>query len=330
MLILAKTALAVMIGFILAIIAGLILIPLLKKLKFGQNVSHTIGERHLKKQGTPTIGGLIFIIPTLITLLLLYLRGSISISSNLIIVLFVFLSYALLGFVDDILKIKFKNNKGLSIVTKLFVQSLIALIFFYIFMKNGGSTTIVISSLGITIPLKWGFGLFILFLLVGTTNGVNLSDGLDGLCGGLCLIAFMAYGLIAWNTIWMEGYQDVAIFCFVLVGSLLGFLVFNTNPAKVFMGDTGALALGGALASIAILTRHELSLAIIGAVFVVEALSSIIQIIAIRKFHKKVFLMAPIHHHFEQLGWEEQDIVKLFWIVGLIFAMIAIVYGVWI
>lgn len=330
MLILAKTALAVMIGFILAIIAGLILIPLLKKFKFGQNVSHTIGERHLKKQGTPTIGGLIFIIPTLITLLLLYIRGSISISSNLIIVLFIFLSYAFLGFVDDFIKIKFKNNKGLSIVTKLFVQSLIALIFFYIFMKNGGSTTIVISSLGISIPLKWGFGLFILFLLVGTTNGVNLSDGLDGLCGGLCLIAFMAYGLITWNTVWMEGYQDIAIFCFVLVGSILGFLVFNTNPAKVFMGDTGSLALGGALATIAILTRHELSLAIIGAVFVVEALSSIIQIIAIRKFKKKVFLMAPIHHHFEQLGWEEQDIVKLFWIVGLLFAMVAIVYGVWI
>ncbi len=330
MLILAKTAMAVMLGFILAIITGFIVIPMLKKFKFGQNVSHLIGERHLAKQGTPTIGGLIFIIPTIAALVFLYLRGSISINSNLIIVVFVFLAYAGLGFVDDFLKIKFKNNKGLRISTKLLIQTFIALVFFYIFMKNGGSTTIVITSLNLEIPLGWTFGLFILFLLVGTTNAVNLSDGLDGLCGGLSLIAFFAYGLITWNTSWMEGYQEVAIFSFILVGSLLGFLVFNSHPAKVFMGDTGALSLGGALATIAIITRHELSLALIGGVFVIEALSAIIQITAIRKFKRKVFKMAPIHHHFEQLGWSETDIVKLFWTVGLIFAMLAITYGVWI
>jgi phospho-N-acetylmuramoyl-pentapeptide-transferase len=207
---------------------------------------------------------------------------------------------------------------------------LIALAFFFIYMKNGGQPTLEISSLHLDINLKWAYGLFILFLLVGTSNAVNITDGLDGLAGGLSLIAFLAYGLLAWNATWLAGYQEIGIFCFVLVGSLLGFVFFNSHPAKVFMGDTGSLALGGALAAIAILTRHELSLALVGGVFVVETLSSLIQLVAIIYFHKKVFKMAPLHHHFEQLGWEESDIVKVFYVVGLLFAMAAITYGVWI
>lgn len=329
MLILAKAAMAMMLGFILSIIAGLILIPILRKFHMGQNVSKTIGERHQKKNGTPTIGGLIFIIPTVLTLILLKIKGSITISYNLFIILFVFVAYALLGFVDDFLKIKYHNNKGLSILFKLFCQCLIALAFFYIYISNGGSPTVEISSLGINLNLKWAYGLFILFLLVGTSNAVNITDGLDGLAGGLSAIAFMAYGLLAWNATWMTGYQEVGIFCFVLVGTLMGFLVFNSHPARVFMGDTGSLALGGALAATAILTKHELSLALVGGVFVVETLSSLIQMIAIIYFKKKVFLMAPLHHHFEQLGWSEGDIVKLFYVVGLLLAMAAITYGVW-
>lgn len=329
MLILAKAAMALMLGFVLSIITGVILIPLLRKLHFGQSVSLTLGERHLKKNGTPTIGGLIFIIPTIISLLLLWFRGSIEMTSNLMIVLFVFISYALLGLADDLLKIVFKNNKGLSIMFKLLMQTCIALVFFYIFIRNGGVPEIRISAINLYIYMGWTYGLFILFLLVGTSNAVNITDGLDGLAGGLSAIAFLAYGLITWNTTWLAGYQEIAIFCFVLIGALLGFLVFNTHPAKVFMGDTGSLALGGSLAAIAILTRHELSLAVVGGVFVIETLSSLIQIIAIRKFHKKVFKMAPLHHHFEKLGWEENDIVKLFWIVGLILAMLMITYNVW-
>ena len=139
----------------------------------------------------------------------------------------------------------------------------------------------------------------------------------------------VAFGIIAWNTTWMDGYQEVGVFSFCLVGSLLGFLIFNTHPAKVFMGDLGSLALGGALATIAVITRHEISLALIGGIFVIETLSSLIQIIAITKFHKKVFLRAPLHHHFEVLGWDERDIVKMFWTIGLILAMAAITYGVW-
>ena len=329
MLILAKAAMALMLGFVLSIITGVILIPLLRKLHFGQSVSLTLGERHLKKNGTPTIGGLIFIIPTIISLLLLWFRGSIEMTSNLMIVLFVFISYALLGLADDLLKIVFKNNKGLSIMFKLLMQTVIALVFFYIFIRNGGVPEIRISAINLYIYMGWTYGLFILFLLVGSSNAVNITDGLDGLAGGLSAIAFLAYGLIAWNTTWLAGYQEIAIFCFVLIGALLGFLVFNTHPAKVFMGDTGSLALGGSLAAIAILTRHELSLAVVGGVFVIETLSSLIQIIAIRKFHKKIFKMAPLHHHVEKLGWEENDIVKMFWIVGLILAMLMITYNVW-
>ena len=330
MLVLAKATMAMMLGFILSILTGIIIIPWLRKLNAKQSVSLKITKTHLAKNGTPTLGGFIFIIPTIISIFLLYLKGSINITHNLIILLFVFLSYAILGFVDDFLKIKYKNNKGLKISTKFFFQLLIAIVFFYIFMKNGGKSVIEITSLGLTIPLGWGFGLFILFLLVGTSNAVNITDGLDGLDGGLSSIAFLAFGLLSWNTSWMQGNQELAIFCFILVGSLLGFLLFNSHPAKVFMGDMGSLALGAALATIAILTRHELSLALIGGVFVVEALSSLIQIVAIKKFHKKVFKMAPLHHHFEQLGWPEQDIVKVFWVVGLLLAMAAITYGVWI
>ena len=329
MLILAKSVLGLMLGFVLSLIAAAILIPILRKLKIGQSVSHLINKRHLKKDGTPTIGGLIFIIPTIIIMALLYLRGSIEISSNLIILITVFLTYGLLGFIDDYLKVKYHNNKGLPTLVKLALQTVIAIVFYIIFMRNGGEASVVITSLNLNIPLGWGYGIFIFLVLVGTTNAVNITDGLDGLAGGLSVMAFLAYGVIAWGSYWIAGYQELAIFAFVLVGSLLGFLVFNTHPAKVFMGDTGSLALGSALATIAILTRHELSLLLIGGVFVIETLCSLIQIIAIRKFHKKVFKKAPLHHHFEELGWIETDIVKLFWVVGFLLSMIGIIYGVW-
>lgn len=329
MLILAKSAMAMMLGFILSLIAGLILIPILKRFKIKQSVSKMIGERHLSKDGTPTLGGIIFILPTILTILLLIAKNSISMSSNLLIVMLVFGAYGLLGFADDYIKIRFHNNAGLSMLFKLLCQVIIALVFFYIYMSNGGSPTVEVSSINFQIDLRWFYGLFILFLLVGTSNAVNITDGLDGLAGGLSAIAFLAYGIIAWNTSWMEGNQELGIFCFILVGALLGFLIFNGHPAKVFMGDTGSLALGGALAAIAILTKHELSLAIVGGVFVIETLSSMIQLISIIYFKKKIFKMAPIHHHFEQIGWPEQDIVKLFYVVGLLLAMVAIAYGVW-
>lgn len=333
MLILAKTVLAVMLGFVISVICGFIFIPILKKINFNQKINTFLNKNHMKKKGTPTIGGIIFIIPVILALLLLYFRGSITISHNLIILVFVFLSYGFIGFLDDYLKIKRKNSisgsEGLTSIQKLLLQVVIAVVFFFIYRYYGGTGDLTFSFFGLNIPMGWAYGLFILLVLVATTNAVNITDGLDGLAGGLSLFAFVAFGLIAWNTSWLAGYQEIAIFCFLLIGSLGGFLLFNSHPAKVFMGDTGSLALGGALATVAVLTRHEFSLILIGGVFVIETLSSLIQIIAIRKFHKKVFKKAPLHHHFEELGWVETDIVKLFWSAGFILAMLGIIYGVW-
>ncbi len=329
MLILAKAAMAMMLGFILAVVIGAIILSILKKRNIKQVVSKFVPKTHQAKTGTPTMGGFIFIIPVIISLLILYLRGSINISYNLVILILVFLSYALLGFVDDYLKVHKKNNDGVKTVTKLLFQTVIALVFFYLYLKGGGSSTLTITFLKLSIPLNGFFGVFILFMLVATTNAVNITDGLDGLAGGLSIISFFAYGIIAWNCGWLEGYQEIAIFCFVLIGSLLGFLVYNSHPAKVFMGDLGSLALGGALATIAILTKHEISLVLIGGIFVIEAASSLIQIVAIRKFGRGVFKRAPLHHHFEELGWAEQDIIRLFWVIGFLLSMIAITYGVW-
>ena len=325
MLTLTKSLFALMIGFILSTVFGYFLIPILKKIKAGQRINV-----YVEKSGTPTMGGLIFIIPTIVTILILLFTKKIEFSVNLLIVLFVFISYSMIGFLDDYISIKKKRNEGLTQTQKLLLQFVVALVFYLLYSLYTDSKSVLeITALGIKWNLGWFYGVFILFLLVGSSNAVNLTDGLDGLAGGLSAISFLAFGLISWGSYWIQGYQDIGIFCFVLVGSLIGFLVYNTNTAKVFMGDTGSLTLGATLATIAILTSHELSLAVIGGVFVIETLTVIIQVISVKFFHKRVFLMAPIHHHFERLGWKETDIVKLFWIIGLILALLALIYGVW-
>lgn len=329
MLTLTKSLFALMIGFILATLFGLIAIPILKKIKAGQRINIYV-EAHRNKSGTPTMGGIIFIIPTIITTIFLILTDKMEFSVNLLIVLFVFISYSLIGFLDDYLSIKQNQNKGLTQIQKLLLQFVVALVFYILYCKYTDANSILeITLLHIKWNLGWIYGIFILTLLVGSSNAVNLTDGLDGLAGGLSAIAFVAFGLISWGSYWIQGYQDMGIFCFILVGALMGFLVFNTNPAKVFMGDTGSLTLGATLATIAILTNHELSLAVIGGVFVIETLSVIIQITSVVLLKKKVFLMTPIHHHFERLGWREGDIVKVFWIAGFILCLLALIYGVW-
>jgi len=329
MLTLTKSLFALMIGFLLSTAFGLIAIPLLKKIKAGQRINVYV-EAHQKKSGTPTMGGLIFIIPTIVTTIILLLTDKIEFSVNLLIVMFVFISYGLIGFLDDYLSIKQNQNKGLSQIQKLLLQFIVALIFYILYRKYTDANSVLeITLLNIEWKLDWFYGVFILFLLVGASNAVNLTDGLDGLAGGLSAISFLAFGLIAWGSYWIEGYQDIGIFAFILVGAIMGFLVYNTNPAKVFMGDTGSLTLGATLATIAIITGHELSLAVIGGVFVIETLTVIIQLTSVILFKKKIFLMTPIHHHFERLGWREGDIVKLFWIVGFILCLLALIYGVW-
>lgn len=329
MFILTKSVLALMIGFIISVIMGYFMIPLLKKLNVGQRISVFVGESHKKKNGIPTVGGLIFIIPTFITILIMYFTGKININSNLLIVLFVFVAYAILGFIDDVMKLRRKQNEGLTEIQKLFGQVIIAVVFFYIYMKSGSEPLLWIHAFDLKVDVGWLYGFFILFMLVASSNAVNITDGLDGLAGGLSFIVALVLGIITWSTDWLAGYQDIAIFCFILSGSVLGFLVYNTYPAKVFMGDTGSLALGGVLAAIAILTRREITFAVAMGVFIVETLSVIIQVFSIFVFKKKVFLMTPLHHNFEKLGWKEQDIVKLFWICGLILGTAAVVYGAW-
>ena len=330
MLILAKAMLALIVGLIISVIFGYFTIPILKKMKVGQKVSVFLENKHKNKEGTPTMGGIIFIIPTLISVLILLLLGKMNFSENLFIVLFVFVAYAILGFIDDFLIIKLKSNKGLTEFQKLSGQLVIALIFFFIFLKTGGQPALNIHTLGIKIDMGWVYGLFLLFILVAGSNSVNITDGLDGLAGGLSAIAFLTLGLIAWNSTWVSGYEDIGIFCFILTGALLGFLAYNSYPAKVFMGDTGSLSLGATMASIAILTNHEITLIVVAGVFVIETLTCIIQITSMCLFHKKVFLMTPLHHHFEKLGYHEDDIVKGFWVVGLVFSALALFFSIWI
>ena len=325
MLLLTKAVFAIMIGFLSSVVLGLILIPVLKKLHIGQKISIFVGESHRKKEGTPTMGGLIFILPTTIATLYLILSEKVAYTSNLGIVLLVFLGYACIGFLDDFLSIRKGNNEGLTTYQKLFMQVLIAIGFFYIYMRNGGQTAWVVGTLGIDVELGWLYGLAILFVLVGGSNAVNLTDGLDGLAGGLSAIAFIAFSLISL----VVGFEDVGIFSLILVGSLIGFLTYNTHPAKIFMGDTGSLALGGVMGAIAILTHRELTLVVVAGIFVIETLSVILQTIWVQVFHRKLFLMTPLHHHFEKLGWQETDIVKLFWVAGLVLAMAGIIFGVW-
>ena len=330
MLILAKAMLAMMIGFITSVIFGAILIPILKRIKVKQKVSVYLEKAHKSKDGTPTMGGLIFIVPTIISAIILLLMGKMNFGENIFIVLFVFISHAILGFMDDYLSIKRRNNEGLTEFQKLAGQLVISLVFFYIFMKTGNEPTINIHTLGINIDLGWLYGIFLLFILVASSNAVNLTDGLDGLAGGLSAIAFFALGIISWGASYVSGSQDIAIFCFILIGSLIGFLFFNTYPAKVFMGDTGSLCLGATMASIAIITNHEITLIVIAGVFVIETLTAIIQMVGIMCFKRKIFLMAPLHHHFEKKGYDERDIVKAFWVIGFILATAAIGFGVWI
>ena len=326
MLLLTKAVFAIMIGFLSATVLGLILIPLLKKIHLGQKISVFVGEAHRKKEGTPTMGGLIFIVPTILSTLALIVTDKVSYTSNLGIVLLVFIGYACIGFLDDFLSVRKGDNEGLTVYQKLIMQVLFAIGFFYIYMRSGGQTAWVVGTLGIDIELGWLYGLAILFVLVGASNAVNLTDGLDGLAGGLSAIAFIAFALISLSV----GFEDIGLFSLILVGGLMGFLIYNTHPAKVFMGDTGSLSLGAVMGAIAILTHRELTLLVVASIFVIETLSVIVQTFWVQVFKRKLFLMTPIHHHFEKLGWQETDIVKLFWVLGLVLAMAGIIFGVWV
>ena len=325
---LTKSVIAILIGFTLSSTLGIILIPFLKRLKAGQNISIYLQRTHKNKQGTPTMGGLIFIIPTIFITIILLLLNKLNFNYTLLIIIFTFLSYGIIGFIDDYLIIKKHNNKGLSKWQKLIMQIIVAIVFFYLFMKGGNEPLLWIHSIHFKLNIGFLYGIFILFILVAASNAVNLTDGLDGLAAGLSIICFITFGILSWYADWLDGYEDIAILAFLIVGCLLGFLIFNINPAKIFMGDTGSLALGATIGAYAIMTRHEVLLILIGIVFIIETVSCIIQIIYFKLTKKRFFPMTPIHHSFEKKGIKEVNIVRLFWLIGLISSLLALIYGV--
>lgn len=323
-----KIFLVMMISFIISLIIGSIIVPMFKNKKIDQNLSIYLERTHSSKKDTPTMGGIIFVLSTVITMILLFIFKKIEISNGLIIIIFTFISYSLIGLIDDYLIIKRGNNIGLKEYQKLLLQLFVSVIFFSIFMLDN-EPLLWIHTFNLKLNIGWFYGLFILLVLVSSSNAVNITDGLDGLATGLSIIAFITFGILSYNTGWLDGYKDISLFAFSLVGSLLGFLFFNSHPAKIFMGDTGSLSLGATLGTYAILTRHELLLIIIGIVFVIETLSCVIQRTYYKFTRKRILPMTPIHHTFEKLGYKETDIVKLFWVVGLIGSLIALSFSLW-
>ncbi|WP_044476814.1 phospho-N-acetylmuramoyl-pentapeptide-transferase [Oceanobacillus massiliensis] len=310
------------IAFLITVLLSPIFIPFLRRLKFGQSIREEGPQSHMKKTGTPTMGGLMIIFSIIITSLIMGSRaGDSGIGYELWLLIFVLFGYGLLGFLDDFIKVVMKRNLGLTSKQKLFGQIVIALVFYFILRGQDFSTAIQIPGTDIQWDLGWGYALLIIFMMVGASNAVNLTDGLDGLLAGTAAIAFGAFAILAW---YGTPQNEAAIFALAVVGALLGFLVFNAHPAKVFMGDTGSLALGGAIAAISILMKMEVLLVIIGGVFVIETLSVIIQVISFKTTGKRVFKMSPLHHHYELLGWSEWRVVTTFWLVGLLFTALGI------
>jgi phospho-N-acetylmuramoyl-pentapeptide-transferase len=316
---------AIVLSFLITVILSPIFIPFLRRLKFGQSIREEGPKSHQKKSGTPTMGGIMILLSIVATTIWMTKKFA-SLSVETYLLLFVTIGYGLLGFLDDFIKVVMKRNLGLTSKQKFIGQLIIAIVFYFVYQRNGFSTALHIPGTDLSINLGLGYVLLLIFMLVGGSNAVNLTDGLDGLLAGTAAIAFGAYAVLAWN----QGQYDISIFCVSVVGAVLGFLVFNAHPAKVFMGDTGSLALGGAIATVAILTKLEILLVIIGGVFVIETLSVIIQVISFKTTGKRVFRMSPLHHHYELLGWSEWRVVVTFWAVGLLFAMLGIYIEVWI
>lgn len=315
----------IIVSFLITVILSPVFIPFLRRLKFGQSIREEGPKSHQKKTGTPTMGGLMILLSIVVTTIVMTQKFS-SLTVETFLLLFVTLGFGLLGFMDDFIKVVMKRNLGLTSRQKLLGQIVVSVIFYIVFQRSDFSTIVSIPLTDISFDLGWGYVLFVIFWMVGFSNAVNLTDGLDGLVSGTAAIAFGAFAVLAWN----QSLFEVSIFSVAVVGAVLGFLVFNAHPAKVFMGDTGSLALGGAIATIAILTKMEFLLIIIGGVFVVETLSVILQVISFKTTGKRIFRMSPLHHHYELLGWSEWRVVVTFWTVGLLFAIIGIYIEVWI
>ena len=306
-----------MISFLIVIILGPIFIPMLTKFKFGQTVRDDGPKTHLQKNGTPTMGGVLIIIAILITGLT---RSNIS--SDMVIGLICVVGFGFVGFVDDFIIIKMKRSLGLKPWQKIVMQVALALyVSYYQYSSSPSATQLIIPFTDAVINLGPLYVPIMTFMIVGIVNAVNLTDGLDGLASGVTLIVaafFMIFATSISNT-------DVAVLAAATVGACIGFLGFNAYPAKIFMGDTGSMALGGAVTAFAILTNSMLLFVLVGGIYFAEAISVMLQVTYYKLTKKRIFKMAPIHHHFEQCGWPETKVVFTFWIVTVVLAWIGII-----
>lgn len=305
---------------VLTVILGFFAIPLLKKLKARQSIREEGPKSHRIKSGTPTMGGLFMLLSAVLVVIL-----NKMIDPSVLWLLFLTLGHGLLGFLDDFIKAEKKRNLGLTAKQKMLGQIILAVLFCW------GVVDTLHLPYSIAIPFTHtdiSIGLlyypFVVLVIVGASNAVNLTDGLDGLASGCCVIAFSAYAMFCY----MTGFNDLGYFIIILAGSCIGFLFFNYHPAKIFMGDTGSLALGGAIAGISVMTRTELLLIFLGLIFVLEALSVIIQVASFQLTGKRVFKMSPLHHHFELSGWSEVHVVWAFWIFEGIAACVSLLLAI--
>ena len=319
-----KLIIAFGIGFILVVLAMPKVIPFLHKMKFGQVEREEGLESHKSKNGTPTMGGIVLVIAAILGAFIVNFNNLLD--PELILATIVLVGYSAIGFVDDALIIVKHSNKGLPPLAKLLAQIALAIICYFFAMNfiPDFTSVITIPLLDINIDMGYLYPALILVMFAGESNGVNLSDGLDGLATGLSMVAIAPFIIFSIMT---KDYT-LASYATAMVGALLGFMMFNYHPAKIFMGDVGSLGLGGFLAILAILTKQELLLILVGGVFLMETLSVIIQVVSFKTRGKRVFKMAPIHHHFEMLGWSEQQVTISFWFIGFICGILSIVIGV--
>ena len=306
---------AIMISFVVGVILCPIFIPILHKLKYGQTEREDGPESHLKKQGTPTMGGIVILVATTVSSLF-FLKGNYD---GMAVVL-VTLGFGIIGFIDDYIKVVKKRSLGLKAMQKIVGQLLVTLIFAWYFIKFGKGTDILIPfTKGITVSLGYAFFPFLVIAMLGTVNGVNLTDGLDGLAGGVTLIVTVFFMLAAW-----AAGSGIVPVCGAVIGALLAFLIFNAYPAKVFMGDTGSLALGGFVAASAFLLKMPIFIILVGFVYLMESISVMIKVLNFKKTGgKRFFKMAPIHHHFELCGWSETKVVTVFYIMTAMLCLVS-------
>ena len=314
-------------GFFGALIIMLIVMPgfirYLHKIKFGQTEREEGLQSHKVKNGTPTMGGIAFILVPV----LLYGAAScfsiVSFDMDMLIILLAFVGYGLIGFIDDYIIVVKKDNTGLKPSMKFLMQSVLAIVFYLMYVSHH-ETTLWIPLLNVSFDIGLLYFFLIFFMFTAETNAVNLTDGLDGLCAGQMIIALIPFGIFSW----LAGYHNLVFFLVLVIGALFGYLYFNKHPAKIFMGDTGSLALGGLLAGVAMILKQEILLILIGFVFVMEVLSVVIQVTYYKRTKKRIFKMAPLHHHFELSGWSETQVVHRFWLAGVVFALIGLWMGV--